>query len=105
MRTRFSQYLVMVVHDPASFWQENMIAIIILPQFLARIYGRGGNKSSNVRGFIILPSGEGLTSPSIKMKVLTFLVKSTMKLSRMSIFLEYEKKLEVKSCSGSCSHS
>ena len=75
MRTRFSQYLVMVVHDPASFWQENMIAIIILPQFLARIYGRGGNKSSNVRRFIILPSGEGLTSPSIKMKVLTFLVK------------------------------
>ena len=48
---------------------------------------RGGrNKSSNVRNFIILRSGEGLTFCSaVKMTVLTFLVKkSTMKLSRVS---------------------
>ena len=38
MRTRFSQYLVVLVHEPASFWQGNMLAVIILPQFLARIW-------------------------------------------------------------------
>ena len=41
----------MLTLDPASFWRENVIAVF-----------SGGNKLSNVRGFIIMQSGEGLTS-------------------------------------------
>ena len=41
------------MREPVSFWRENVIPVTIR---------RDGNKSSNVRSFIILQSGEGLTS-------------------------------------------
>ena len=33
--TRFSQYLVMLAREPASFWRENVVAIVILLRVLA----------------------------------------------------------------------
>ena len=87
MSTRFSQYQVLLTGEPVSFWQENMIAIVILLEF------SGGNKLSNVRSFIISAIGRGLTSFS-KITVLTFLEKkSTLKLSGVSFFLEHTQKL------------
>ena len=41
-----------------------MVAVVILLR-VQREYRSGGNKLSNVRSFIILSSGEGLTSFSI----------------------------------------
>ena len=41
------------MREPVSFWRENVIPVTIR---------RDGNKSSNVGSFIILQSGEGLTS-------------------------------------------
>ena len=63
-RTRFSHYLAKVVRvrEPASFWRENVIAVIILLRHLERMSSSDGNKLSAVRSFIILRSGEGLTS-------------------------------------------
>ena len=37
MSTRFSQYYVVSARQPASFWQENVIVIVILLRILARI--------------------------------------------------------------------
>ena len=36
-RKRFSQYLVVCLHEPESFWRENAIAVIILLQILAKM--------------------------------------------------------------------
>ena len=36
-RRRFSQYLVVCLNEPASFWRENAIAVIILLQILAKM--------------------------------------------------------------------
>ena len=35
--TRFSQYLVVLLREPASFWRENVIAVVILLRVLARM--------------------------------------------------------------------
>ena len=53
--TRFSQYQVLLTFEPASFWRENVVAILILPRVLAR----KGSLSSNVfeRGTL---TGSGL---------------------------------------------
>ena len=51
----------MLAREPASFWRENVIAVVIVLQVLARM-SYGGNKLSNVRSFSILQSGEGSTS-------------------------------------------
>ena len=53
-----------------------------------------GNMLTNVRNFIILQSGEGLTSFN-KDNSANF--SGTMKLSEVSIFREYTKNLSVKS--------
>ena len=57
MRTRFSQ--------PASFWWENVIAVVILRRFLARmsLWREQVIKCKKFNYFAI--SGEGLTSFSI----------------------------------------
>ena len=34
---KFSQYQVVLAHEQVSFWQKNMIAIVILLQVLARM--------------------------------------------------------------------
>ena len=52
----------------------------------------GGNKLSNVRSFIILRSGEGLTSFSINNRTDFFGEKSKMKLSGVSFFLRTRAK-------------
>ena len=58
--------------------------------------GTPRNKWSNVRSFIILLSGEGLTSLSVNNRIYvpTFLVKKDkLKLSRVYFFLEHALKL------------
>ena len=70
------------VQSPASFWRENLIAVVILLRVLAR-YRSGVNKLSNIRSFIILLSGEGLTPFSINNRPSVFGEKK-MKLSRVS---------------------
>ena len=35
--TRFSQYWVLLTREPASFWRENVIAVVILLRVLARV--------------------------------------------------------------------
>ena len=37
MSTRFSQYLVVGEREPASFWREDVITVIILQRILARM--------------------------------------------------------------------
>ena len=37
MSTRFSQYQVVHAREPASFWRENVVAVVILLQVLARM--------------------------------------------------------------------
>ena len=36
MSTRLSQYCVLLTREPASFWQENVIAVVTLLRVLAR---------------------------------------------------------------------
>ena len=52
----------MLAREPASFWRENEVAVVTLLRVLARMSKCGGNKLSNVRSFIVLRSGEGVTS-------------------------------------------
>ena len=53
----------MRTRDPASFWQENVMAAVIVLRVPARMSpGNGGNKLSNAISVTILGSGEGLTS-------------------------------------------
>ena len=52
----------MLARDAASFWRENMVAVVILLQEGGSEGRSGGNKLSNVRSFRILQSGEGSTS-------------------------------------------
>ena len=37
MSTRFSQYKVLLTHEPASFWRENMVAVVTMRRVLARM--------------------------------------------------------------------
>ena len=116
----------MLACEPASFWRENVIAVVTLLRILARMSKwrkratsspehfsldleapppkpgksalgtRLGNKLSNVGSFIIFRSGEGVAS-STKLTVLTFRVKNgKMKLSGVCIFSIYTKKRKVK---------
>ena len=47
----------MRAREPASFWRENVIDVVIL----LRKFRSGGKRLSNVRRFMILCSGKGLT--------------------------------------------
>ena len=68
-RTIFYQFEVVRSHEPASFWWENAIAVVILLRVLTSMSLSVGNKLSTVRSFIILRSGEGYLPPSIKITV------------------------------------
>ena len=46
--------------EPASFWRENVIAVVILQRDIARIGRGGGNKLSDVRSFYHFAIGRGL---------------------------------------------
>ena len=61
--------------------------------FTGNVFG-GGNKLSNVRGSIILESGEGETSINRDNSAHFCKEKSTIKSSGMSMFLEYAKNLQ-----------
>ena len=37
MRTRFSQYQVARAREPASFWRENVVAVVSLLRVLVRM--------------------------------------------------------------------
>ena len=58
--TRFSQLQVVHAREPASFWRENVIAVVILQRDIARIGHGGGNKLSNVRSFYHFAIGRRL---------------------------------------------
>ena len=47
--------------EPAPFWRENVVAVVILLRVLARM-SSGENNLSNVRSSIIFLSGEGSIS-------------------------------------------
>ena len=85
--TRFSQYEVVLAPEPASLWWENVVAVVTLLRVLARM-SKWGKQVIKCRSLIIiLLSGEGVTSFTKKVTVLTFLVKNgKMKLSRESTF-------------------
>ena len=116
----------MLACEPASFWRENVVAVVTLLRILARmskwrkratssperfsldleapppksgksaLRTRFGNKLSNVGSFIILRSREGVAS-STKLTVRSFRVKNgKMKLSGVCIFSIYAKKRKVK---------
>ena len=51
----------MHAREPASFWRENVVAVVSLLQ-VSRECRDGENKISNVRSFIILRSGECVIS-------------------------------------------
>ena len=51
----------MHAREPASFWRENVVGVILCYEFSGEFRG-GENKISNVRSFIILRSGERVTS-------------------------------------------
>ena len=53
----------MLTREPASFWRENVIAVIILLGVGANVVA--GTSYQMRRSFIILLSGEGLTSFNI----------------------------------------
>ena len=53
---RFFQYQAVLTYEPASFWRENVIIIVIQLRVFAE------TSQSNVRGFVILRQGEGSTS-------------------------------------------
>ena len=48
--------------EPASFWRENVIAVVIVLLRVKRRSRSDENKLSNVRSFNILRSGDCLTS-------------------------------------------
>ena len=51
----------MLAREPATFWRENVIAVVILQRVLARML-QCREQVITVRSFIILLSGEVLTS-------------------------------------------
>ena len=68
-------------HSSSSFFENVVVA------------GNGGNKLSNVRIFIILLSGEGLTAFTINNRTNVFDEKSKMNLSGVSFFESTRKTL------------
>ena len=73
----------MLACEPASFWRENVVAVVTL---LRVFNSEGGNEISNVRSFIILRSREGLTSFNIDNGAIFSNKKKKMKISGVSIF-------------------
>ena len=50
-----------LAREPASFWRENVVAVVILLRILARM-SKWGKRVINVGSFIILRSGERVIS-------------------------------------------
>ena len=86
--TRFSQLQVVHAREPASFWRENVVAVVILQRDIARIGRGGGNKLSNVRSFYHFAIGRGLNFLQYGNNRTNFFGKrkGKMKLSGVSFF-------------------
>ena len=83
----------MLAREPATFWRENVIAIVILQRVLARML-QWREQVITVRSFIILLSGEVLTSFSMNDRTNCLVKKKKklkMNLSRVSSFLNKRK--------------
>ena len=90
--TRFSQNTVLLTREPASFWRENVVAVVTLRRVLARM-SKWGKQVIKCEKFYHFAMGTGCNLP-FKVTVLTFLVKNCkMKLSGESIIKEYARKL------------
>ena len=78
----------MLAREPATFWRENVIAVVILQRVLARML-QWREQVITVRSFIILLSGEVLTSFSMNDRTNCLVKKKKLKmnLSRVSSFL------------------
>ena len=83
----------MLAREPATFWRENVIAVVILQRVLARML-QWREQVITVRSFIILLSGEVLTSFSMNDRTNCLVKKKKklkMNLSRVSSFLNKRK--------------
>ena len=75
----------MLGREQASFWRENVVAVVIPLRVLASaVVARTRNQM--LESFIILPSGEALTSFNNDNSAILSGEKSTMKNSGVSIF-------------------
>ena len=90
-RTRLPQHYVVRAREPASFWRENMIDVVLLLRVLGECCN-GGSKLSTFSSFLILYSGGSLTSFHKNKRADFSGERSTMKLSGVSIFVKYEKR-------------
>ena len=72
--------------EPASFWRENVIAVVILLRVLARM-----SVVVETRSFIVFLSGESLTSFSINNRT-NFLVKKKVNEAFRGVFLRTRAK-------------
>ena len=73
--------------EAASFWQENVIAIIILLSVFAKMLWWWKQVTKCIVDILSFCDWERALPSSVKVTALTFLVKkSSMKLSRVSIF-------------------
>ena len=66
MSTRFSQYRVLLVREPASFWRENVVAFVTQLRVLVRMSTETSYKVLEVLSF------RGREAPSVKITVLIF---------------------------------
>ena len=82
----------MLAREPASFWRENVIAVVILHRVLTRML-QWREQGITVRSFIILLSGEVLTSFRMNYRTNCLVKKKKIKmnLSRVSSFLNKRK--------------
>ena len=89
--TRFSQYWVVHAREPASFWSENVIAIVILRRVLARIYVAVAETSYQMLEILSFSDRERASRPSTEISVLTFMVKKVQWCFPECLFLENRK--------------
>ena len=68
----------MLAREPATFWRENVIAVVILQRVLARML-QWREQVITVRSFIIFLSGEVLTSFSMNDRTNCLVTKKNLK--------------------------
>ena len=82
----------MLARELASFWRENVVAVVTLLRVLARM---SNWRKQDIWKFYHLAIGRGRKPPSLKITVLTFPVKNgKMKLSGESILRIREKNFK-----------
>ena len=91
----FQHAIFLGARQPASFRRENARDVVFLLRALARM-SSWRKQAIEVGSFIILRSGEGLTPYNKNNRANFSGEKTEIKLSGVSIFLEYAKKLKTK---------